>query len=124
MFAKLIALTFPPQILADSQASIHPLIVSTIDKIRFSLGYVDARQLSKRLDKIVLETLPRDETIRRSGKYNRQGEDLARGLFVTWVRARNDQMSRWDIAALVKKDILPLVSRRAETYDAFRHWES
>jgi hypothetical protein len=104
-----------PQILADSDAFIHPLITSTMDKIRFSLVNVDAKQLAKRLDKIALETSS-GPPFHGSGQYHAQGEKSAKSFFVSWIRARRDHMTRCDIAELAKRDFLPLVRRSAEIY--------
>lgn len=95
------------QILTDSDDFVHPLITSTVEKIRFSLGYVDAKQLAKRLDRIALAD---KHSSHRSGHYDVGGEALAKSLFVAWVRARYNHLERCDVAALVKREILPSVS--------------
>ncbi|KAJ9094551.1 hypothetical protein QFC20_006866 [Naganishia adeliensis] len=102
-------------ILTDSDAFIHPLVTSTTDKIRFSLGYVDAKQLAKRLDKIALETSTGEQPFHRSRQYHTRGESSAKSLFAAWIRTRRDHMIRWEIAELVKRDLLPLLSEEMKT---------
>jgi hypothetical protein len=85
-----------------------------MDKIRFSLGYVDAKQLAKRLDKLALDILPDKDNVHRSAWYIAEGERMAKSLFIAWVRARYDVMNRWDIATLVQREMLPSVSRKSK----------
>ena len=89
----------------------HPAIQSALHKVRFHMGYCSAIQLVKRLNAL-------DRAFHR----NADGQEIQTELshpekqrvmtkLEAWLRLRWDIVDRWDLAKIVKDEILGKVSR-------------
>ncbi len=96
------------EVIAQCHANIVPPIESALEKVRFGLGYVSTSQLIKRLDHLAIEIASK----KIAGEQpERTRQRLATDMMLAWIKLReSSQVSRWDIARLIKQDILSKVS--------------
>ena len=89
----------------------HPAIQSALHKVRFHMGYCSSIQLVKRLNALDREFHRDADGQKIQSELSHPEKQRVMTKLEAWLRARWDIVDRWNLAKIVKDDILGKVSR-------------